>query len=202
MSAKLSDLRRKLVGAAEQPDVAGKRSRTSRFQSPQSFAASKRSVRAVHPRGRRARHSLDAIATLPEHRWIDRTDRYHLEVTLRGGGAQVPVSPAATLLRLPPAYRRRQSSLHGRCAPFAILFLALSNHFLDTSSSSIGRRASSIDSCSLAQRSEERPPLRRPKLGRPACLTIPQQSRGSTEQKLGVRPAPSRDCRVSICQHH
>ena len=49
MSAKLSDLRRKLVGAAEQPDVAGKRSRTSRFQSPQSFAASKRSVRAVPP---------------------------------------------------------------------------------------------------------------------------------------------------------
>jgi hypothetical protein len=96
-----------------------------------------------------------------------------------------------TPLRLPPAYRRRQSSLHGRCAPFAriaILFLGLSSRSLDTSSSSI-RQASTVPS-SLALSLNEQ------KSGRLLGVEAKTDSlsyhpaanpMGSTEQKLGAR---------------
>lgn len=74
-------LHRKLVGDAEQGDVAGKR--TPRFRSPLSSAASKRAARPHPPQGRHAHHSLHAIASLPEHQ----IDRSNLSLPSRGTAA-------------------------------------------------------------------------------------------------------------------
>jgi hypothetical protein len=154
-------------------------SRTPRFRSPQSSAASKRSARPYPPQGRHARHSLDAIASLPKHQM----DRSNLSLPSRGraagprraGAGQHRDDTASIAARVPPTsikFAWTVGPFCSNCYPFLGLIESFIRHQLQFDQAD-GHRP--IVSCSLVQRAEERPPPRRPKLRRTACLTIQQR---------------------------
>jgi len=182
-------------------------SRTPRFRSPLSSAASKRSARPHHPQGRQAHHSLHANASLPEHQM----DRSNLSLPSRGraagrrraGAGEHWDDTASITARVPPTSIKLAWTVRpfrSNCYRFLGLVESFMRYQLQFDQAGEHRP---IVSCSLAQRAEERPPPRRPKPTRTACLTIPQ--RISWTDRTEARRANQRRAAIavfSVCQQH
>jgi hypothetical protein len=190
-----------------QGDAAGKPSRTPRFRSPLSSATSKSSARP---------HSLRVdtriILWTPSRRflsprWIDRTDHYHLKEELQASGAagarqhcgrhcfdcrpRTADVNQACMEGAPPlpellSFSRACRVIHEIPASVRSGRRAPSHRFLLSRSTSRRAAASSASEARTDSLSYH-----------PAANPMDRQNRISA-----CEPAPSRDCDVSVCQHH